>query len=322
MKKNDLLRVTGLKKYFDQRGGLFSRSQPSVRAVDGVDFSLTAGGTLGLVGESGCGKTTTGRAILRLLEPSAGSVLFEGEEITTLSLSAIRKLRRKMQMVFQDPYASLNPRMTIGATLAEPFAVHGVGSVDDRRDRVATLIEKVGLSPDALGRYPHEFSGGQRQRVGIARAIALKPQLVVCDEPVSALDVSIQAQVINLLRDLQEEFGMAYLFISHDLTVVETLCDEVAVMYLGKIVEKAPTALLFERPIHPYTEALLSATPRPDPTNRGARIKLSGDVPSPLNPPSGCVFHTRCPLVRPECKEREPALTDRGDTRRAACFVR
>jgi oligopeptide transport system ATP-binding protein len=296
-----LLEVVGLTKHFRTGGGL-------VRAVDGVSFRLAAGETLALVGESGCGKSTTARLVLRLIEPSEGTVRFDGQDITTAGGLAMRKLRRRMQIVFQDPFASLNPRMTIGDTLDEPLLIHGVGDRAARRARVAELLSLVGLAPEHAGRYPHEFSGGQRQRIGIARALALEPALVVCDEPVSALDVSVQAQVVNLLRDLQVRLGLSYLFIAHDLAVVKHVATRVAVMYLGRIVETASRDELFNNPLHPYSRALLAAIPRPDPGARLGRQVPGGDVPSPLDPPPGCHFHTRCPFVIERCRTESPAL--------------
>ncbi len=301
-----------LKKHFRTRSGL-------VRAVDGVSFSLARGETLALVGESGCGKSTTARLVLRLIEPTAGTVQFEGREITTLPGGELRRLRRRMQIVFQDPFASLNPRMTVGDTLDEPLGLHGYGNAARRRDRVAELLGLVGLTPEHAARYPHEFSGGQRQRVGIARALALEPALVVCDEPVSALDVSVQAQVVNLLGDLQARLGLSYLFIAHDLAVVKHVATRVAVMYLGRIVETAGRDELFANPRHPYTRALLAAIPRPDPAQKLARQAPGGDVPSPLDPPPGCHFHTRCPFVADRCRVEVPALRDVTESHAAAC---
>jgi oligopeptide transport system ATP-binding protein len=321
-----LLVVDGLVKHYPvTRGILLRRRIGTVRAVDGISFTVGRGETLALVGESGCGKSTIARTVLRLIEPTAGSVRFDGEELTSAPPDRLRALRRQMQIVFQDPYASLNPRLPVQTILTEPFRIHGL----DPADRVAELLSLVGLAPEHAGRYPHEFSGGQRQRVGIARAIALDPKLVVCDEPVSALDVSIQAQVLNLLEDLQDRLGLAYLFIAHDLSVVRHIADRVAVMYLGAIVEEAATDDLFEAPSHPYTQALISAVPIPDPRRERSRVPilLAGDVPSPLDPPSGCRFRTRCPKFaqqlteheRRRCIEEPPALTDRGTGHAAAC---
>ncbi|MCA1830943.1 MAG: ABC transporter ATP-binding protein [Actinobacteria bacterium] len=316
-----LLRVTDLVKHFPIRQGiLFQKQVASVKAVDGISFELPEGQTLGLVGESGCGKSTTARLVMRLLQPTSGSLEFEGRDITTMKGQDLRGVRREMQMIFQDPYASLNPRMTVRDIIAEPMIVHGM--YRSGRGMVRELLDRVGLNPDHASRYPHEFSGGQRQRIGIARALALRPKLIVCDEPVSALDVSVRAQVLNLLTDLQAEFKLTYLFISHDLSVVRQVCDRIAVMYLGKIVEVAPSDVLYRFPKHPYTGALLSAVPIPDPALHAQRrrIILQGDVPSPIDPPSGCRFHPRCPHAQfPTCSEVEPSLSPHRPGQIAAC---
>ncbi|MFH1023103.1 MAG: dipeptide ABC transporter ATP-binding protein [Planctomycetota bacterium] len=317
--ENPLLDVKNLVKHFPIRKGLFSRVVGHVRAVDGVSFAISRGKTLGLVGESGCGKTTAGRTILRLLEPTSGEVWFDGVDLASLGRAAMREMRRHLQIVFQDPYSSLNPRMTVEAIVGEALAVHRLAKGPERRQRVEELLALTGLPPDAMTRYPHEFSGGQRQRIGIARALSLSPKLIVCDEPISALDVSIQAQIINLFEDLQEKLGLAYLFIAHDLNVIEHISDDVAVMYLGEIVEHAPAAELYENPIHPYTRALLSAIPVPDPKTKRRRILLPGDVPSPVNPPPGCRFHTRCPIAEDRCRSERPAFDERAPGHRAAC---
>jgi peptide/nickel transport system ATP-binding protein/oligopeptide transport system ATP-binding protein len=315
-----LLEVRGLAKHFAVSQGAFGRLVGHVRAVDGVDFGLKAGETLAIVGESGCGKSTVGRLVLRLLEPTAGQVLFEGDDLLKLDEGQLRARRQRMQVIFQDPYGSLNPRMTVGRMLAEPLMLHGLANSEAaRRARVAELLELVGLRPDHARRYPHEFSGGQRQRLAIARALAVEPRLIVADEPVSALDVSIQAQVINLMKSLQQRFGLAYIFISHDLAVVKHIADRIAVMYLGKIVETATTEELFRRPRHPYTRALLSAVPLPDPTAQRERALLEGDIPSAMNPPAGCRFHTRCRFARESCKSDEPALIDDRAGHATAC---
>jgi oligopeptide/dipeptide ABC transporter ATP-binding protein len=315
-----LLEVVDLAKHYDVRSGLvFGRNVGVVRAVDGISFQLHRGETLALVGESGCGKSTTARLVLRLIDPTAGRVLFEGTDITELAGDPLRKLRRRMQIVFQDPFASLNPRMRVGEILEEPLIVHGIGDRAARRARVADLLSLVGLSGYHAQRYPHEFSGGQRQRVGIARALAVEPALVVCDEPVSALDVSIQAQVVNLLKDLQARLGLSYLFIAHDLAVVKHMADRVAVMYLGQIVELADKDTIFADPRHPYTRTLLAAIPRPDPHRDRHRAVAGGDVPSPMNPPAGCRFHTRCPFVIDRCREEMPPLAPWRDGHLTAC---
>ena len=313
--KQELLGVRGLVKHFP-----VENSDDVVRAVDGVSFDIFAGETLGLVGESGCGKSTVGRCLLRLHEPTAGEVLFEGQNIIGLPHREMQALRREMQIIFQDPYASLNPRLSIRSIISEPLKIHGIGNKAEQRERVADLLSKVGLDPKYMDRYAHEFSGGQGQRIGIARALALNPKLIICDEPVSALDVSVQAQVVNLLQDLQQEFGLTYLFISHGLAVVEHISNRVAVMYLGKIVEIAEAKELYENPLHPYTKALLSAIPIPDPTEKRERIILTGDVPTPINPPSGCRFRTRCPIAIPECASVEPPLEEHGSGHLAACI--
>ncbi len=324
--KNDLLlEVKGLKMHFPiTRGIIFQRQVGAIKAVDGVNFTMFHGETLGLVGESGCGKSTTGRAILQLYRPTAGEVIFEGTELTKTKGEDLRKMRRRMQMIFQDPYASLNPRMTVGSIIGEPLEVHGIGSnKKERQERVQELLKTVGLNPYFVNRYPHEFSGGQRQRIGVARALAVNPAFIVCDEPISALDVSIQAQIINLLEDLQDELGLTYLFIAHDLSVVRHISDRIAVMYLGKIVELADRDELYANPMHPYTQALLSAVPIPDPTieNKRKRIILEGDVPSPAHPPKGCNFSTRCPRVMDICREQEPLFKEYNPGHYAACFL-
>jgi oligopeptide/dipeptide ABC transporter ATP-binding protein len=322
MAPEPLLRVRGLAKRFPiMRGALFPRQVGAVRAVDGVDFDVAEGGTLALVGESGCGKSTTGRLILRLIEPSAGEVRFAGAELTRLSPDQMRAQRQQLQIIFQDPYGSLDPRMTVAQILVEPLRIHGVGSKEERRKRVAELLDVVGLPREHGARYPHEFSGGQRQRIGIARALALRPRFVVCDEPVSALDVSIQAQIINLMLDLQKEFGLSYLFIAHDLGVVKHVADRVAVMYLGKIVELADKRRLYAAPKHPYTQALLAAVPVPRPSARQDLKPLAGEIPSPSAPPSGCRFHTRCPYAEARCRAEEPLLREVAPGQRVACHL-
>ena len=319
-----LLTVENLVKQFPIQGGLLGRTVDKVHAVDGVSFTLDAGETLGLVGESGCGKSTTGRCILRLIEPTSGTVTFEGKDVTAMDKPALRAMARDMQIIFQDPYASLNPRMTVGAIIGEALTIHKLAAnARAYDDRIVELLETVGLAADHMRRFPHEFSGGQRQRIGIARALAVNPKLIVCDEAVSALDVSIQAQVINLLEDLQQQFGLTYLFIAHDLSVVEHISNRVAVMYLGRIVEIAPSKDLYTHPCHPYTEALLSAVPIPDPQVKRVRIRLQGDVPSPIHPPPGCHFHTRCPIAQKGlCDVQSPVLKPAGVGHWVACHLR
>jgi oligopeptide transport system ATP-binding protein len=315
-----LLTVRDLKKHFPIRRGFWSRTVGHVKAVDGVSFDILPGEVLGLVGESGCGKTTTGRCILRLIEPTAGEVVFEGQDVVGLDRGDMRGLRRKMQIIFQDPYSSLNPRITVGAMLAEALRIHKIAEGEAAQARIRHLLEVVGLFPEHANRYPHEFSGGQRQRIGIARALSVDPKFIVCDEPVSALDVSVQAQVINLLQDLQKEFDLTFLFIAHDLAVVEHISDRVAVMYLGKLMELADSEELYRNPLHPYTRALLAAIPVPEPNARRERIELEGDVPSPANPPPGCPFHPRCPIATAECAEVVPEFRDVGGGHYVACI--
>jgi len=310
-----LVQVRDLVKHFPVEG-----SDDVVRAVDGVSFEILAGETLGLVGESGCGKSTAGRCLLRLIEPTSGHIYFEGADVLALSKKELREIRREMQIIFQDPYASLNPRMKIGDIVAEPLVIHKQGTKSERRERVAALLQRVGLDPDYMNRYAHEFSGGQRQRIGVARSLALNPKLIVADEPVSALDVSVQAQVVNLLQELQEEFGLTYLFISHGLAVVEHISTRVAVMYLGRIVEIASAEELYAQPLHPYTQALLSAIPIPDPKQKRKRIILEGDVPTPINPPSGCRFRTRCPIAIEDCAHIDPELCEVTPGHHVACI--
>jgi peptide/nickel transport system ATP-binding protein len=316
-----LLQVRDVKTHFPVRGGVLGRVRGTVKAVDGVSFDVVRGETLGLVGESGCGKSTLGRTLLRLIEPTAGSIRFEGQELTGLTQRQLRPLRRRMQLIFQDPYASLNPRMPVRDIIGEPFAIHGLAHGREREQKVLALLDLMGLPHDAMERYPHEFSGGQRQRIGIARSIAMKPDLVIADEPISALDVSIQAQIVNLLVDLQRELKLTYVFIAHDLKIVEYISTRVAVMYLGKIVELASAADLYRRPRHPYTQALLSAVPVPDPERKKTRIILQGDVPSPLAPPPGCAFHPRCPHAFERCRRETPPLYVLGNGHTAACFL-
>ncbi len=318
----NLLEVRNLKVHFPVKHGVFSRVNAWVKAVDDVSLTVAPGETVGLVGESGCGKTTLGRAIIRLLEPTGGSVTFEGEDITTLEGAALRERRRRFQMIFQDPIGSLNPRMTVGQIIGEALDIHHLAADEQAREaRIGQLLKDVGLNPQHAQRYPHEFSGGQRQRIGIARALAVEPKLIVCDEPVSALDVSVQAQIINLLQDLQREHGLAYLFIAHDLAVVEHISHRVVVMYLGKVVETAKSKAIINAPKHPYTQALLSAVPVVDPDSKRRRIVLPGDVPSPINPPSGCPFHPRCPIAEARCKTEVPALREITPGHFAACHL-
>jgi len=315
----NLVEVSNLKKYFPIKGGIMRRTVATVKAVDDVSFHVRRGETLGLVGESGCGKTTTGRTVLRLEQATAGEVLFEGKDVLKANSRQMKALRRDMQIVFQDPYASLDPRITVGESVAEGLVIHGIGTPKDRQERVREVLAKVGLHASQVNRFPHEFSGGQRQRIGIARALIMEPKLIVCDEPVSALDVSIQSQVLNLLKNLQREFGLTYLFIAHNLSVVEHISDRVGVMYLGKMVELTSREDLFREPLHPYTKALISAIPNPDPSARRERIVLQGDVPSPINPPTGCRFHPRCWIARAVCKEQDPAFEEKRKGHWAAC---
>lgn len=314
-----LLTVNNLHKSFKVSANRPGAKRQTLKAVDGISFEIKSGETLGLVGESGCGKSTTGKLLLRLVEPDSGEVYFDGKQVTGISSRDLTALRRDMQMIFQDPYSSLNPRMRVGEIIGEPLVVHDLAKGKDVREQVVTLMNKVGLSPEHYDRYPHEFSGGQRQRIGIARTLAIRPRLVVADEPVSALDLSIQAQIVNLLKDLQQEFGLTYLFISHDLGIIEHVCDRVAVMYLGRIVEVTTAELLYKKPCHPYTEALLNAIPFPDPNRHRDRQLLGGEIPSPINPPSGCHFHPRCPYAQDICRQEYPPLIECGTGHQAAC---
>jgi oligopeptide/dipeptide ABC transporter ATP-binding protein len=320
--RGPLLEVNGLKKHFPIRRGLLGRVSGHVYAVDGISFTIGEGETLGLVGESGCGKSTAAKSIMKLIEPTAGEIKLRGARIDQLRPSAMRPYRRELQFVFQDPYSSLNPRLSVGAIVGEPLANYRIAAGSELKDRVIAILAKVGLRADAMERYPHEFSGGQRQRIGIARALAVNPRLIICDEPVSSLDVSVQAQVVNLLKDLQKEFRLSYLFVAHDLAVVENISHRIAVMYLGKIVELTDRQSLFSAPLHPYTEALLSAVPLPDPDAPRRRIILSGDVPSPINPPTGCRFHTRCPYAEARCRVEEPAMREVKPGHLVACHLR
>ncbi|MBT3321891.1 MAG: dipeptide ABC transporter ATP-binding protein [Anaerolineae bacterium] len=322
--KKPLLRLENLTKHFPITKGVIVQKQVgAVQAVDNISFEIYRGETLGLVGESGCGKSTTGRAILQLHEPTSGKVFYDGVDLTEASNAEMREMRRNIQIIFQDPYASLNPRMTVGSIIAEPLEIHNIGTAAERQERVKELLELVSLNPFFINRYPHEFSGGQRQRIGVARALALQPDFIVCDEPISALDVSIQAQVVNLLEELQDEFGLTYLFIAHDLSMVRHISDRVAVMYLGKIVELAPRDAVYENPLHPYTQALLSAVPVPDPVveRKRKRVILEGDVPSPSNPPSGCRFHTRCPIAEDICSQEPPIWREAEEEHWVACHL-
>jgi oligopeptide/dipeptide ABC transporter ATP-binding protein len=322
MSKNaNLVEVRNLKKYFPAGEGMFGAGSETVKAVDDVSLTIRRGETFGLVGESGCGKSTAGRSILRLIEPTSGEVWFDGRDLLSIERAELRRLRREMQIIFQDPYSSLNPRMPVGEIIAEPLVIHREGNRRQRRDRVVELLELVGLKPEHQERYPHEFSGGQRQRIGIARALALNPKFIVCDEPVSALDVSVQAQVVNLLQDLQERLGLTYLFISHGLSVVEHISTRVGIMYLGKLVEVATSEEIFHNPLHPYTRALLSAIPAPDPDARRERLPLKGEIPTAIRPPSGCRFNGRCPLAEPQCSENEPQLVEVSPDHFVACLV-
>ena len=316
-----LVEVRNLKKYFPVGAGVFGTGGEAVQAVDDVSFSIRRGETFGLVGESGCGKSTTGRSILRLIEPTSGEVRFEGQDLLSLGVDELRRLRRDMQIIFQDPYSSLNPRMRVGQIIEEPLIIHGIGNREERKSRVQDLLKLVGLEQEHAGRYPHEFSGGQRQRIGIARALALNPKFIVCDEPVSALDVSVQAQIVNLLQDLQAQLGLTYLFVSHGLSVVEHISTRVGIMYLGKLVEVGSSREIFHNPLHPYTRALLSAIPIPDPARRRERLPLTGDIATGIEPPSGCRFRTRCPLAEPRCAELEPQLVEVSPDHFVACMV-